>query len=350
MSVLDQIIKFQGVLAEAKPVSCQDQAEGEDGFLAGKFGYRAAGFGARKALDGTREIFYKIAIRPVAELPPALQLDCPVIFPEGSEFANADVRILENHWLTEKVPAEQSPEEHFSAQTEASIRDRLTALSRLASGIDNGAFSLKPTIAAHVKKNIRTLSWMMAGGFVMLVLAVVAVSMPFFYKPLKVSELQEGSSRNATLRSTRIARAQAERAMNENSIMPPGSSVFLMVTPDRTTVPLGEKVTLLYEVLTRYSTKCWGFYNEGKFRNFRVERKDAPADSPRVVVLEGGRKLLKFAVGTASLTPQQAGEQKIYPGTAFVSARAESGQILDVYLTTKPMTISVVKETAKRPE
>ena len=346
MSVRDEILKHQGVLIEAKPIFGQDPTD-EEFSLAGKFKNRAAAFGVRKSKDGIREIFYRVAIRPVVELPPALQKDCPVIFPKGPEFAGADVRIVENHWLTERVREEKSPEEHFATQTDVLLTERLTALSRLGSRMDTGDFSLQPSIEAHVKTNIRQFTWVLSGCFAVLVLAVVAVSVPFFFKPLGISGAKEGSSANSTLRSTRIARAQAELARSQRNIIPPGSNVFLMVTPDKTTVPVGGKVTLLYEVLTRYSAKCWGFNNEGKFQHFQVERKDPAPDTPRVVVPMNGKKFLKFSVGTATLVPQRAGEQVIYPGTAFVSARAESGQILDVYLTTKPMAINVVAEAAQ---
>jgi len=341
MSIRDEILKHQGVLAESNLCPAGDPS-GDAQSIAGNFGARSAEFGARKTKDGLTEVFFKVRMRPVAELPPALQVDCPIVFPQGSDFENAGLRIEGNQWLTELLSPVEGAARYFSAETDASIKERLTAINRLALSIGAGEFSLLPSVAAHVKKNIRNLSWMMAGGFAMIVLSVVAISMPFFFRPLAIPQAKEGRSGNATLRSTRIARAQAELAKSERTIVPSGSNVFLMVTPDKTTVTLGEKVTLIYEVLTRYSTKCWGFSNEGKFQNFRVERKDAAADEPRVVVQANGKKFLKFAVGTAALVPQRLGEQLIYPGTAFVSARSENGQILDVYLTTKPMPINVV--------
>jgi hypothetical protein len=346
MNIRDKLAQLQGVLMEAKPCPGGDPS-GHNPFVAGNFGNRSAEFGCRKAKDGSTAVFFRIKMKPVEDLPLPLKEDCPVVFPEGSEFENVDVRIEDSQWLTEIVRPEEGSEHYFSSQTDASIRERLTALSRLVLNMETGAFSLQPTIDAHVKMNIQRLFRLMAGGFVMIVLSIVAVSAPFFAKSLKIPEAKEDHSGNASLRSTRIARAQAELAMNERSIMPPGANVFLMVTPDKTTVPLGGEVTLLYEILTRYSTKCWGFNNEGEFRNFRAERKDAAAGTPRVVVQANGKKFLKFAVGTVSLVPQRTGEQLVYPGTAFVSARAESGKILDVYLTAKSVAIRVVKDAGQ---
>lgn len=346
MNIRDLLLKHQEVLTEAK--SCPEgDISGDNPCVVGNLGTRITEFGCRKGKDGFTAVFFKVKMKPAKDLPLALKEDCPVVFPEDSEFKNTNIRIEGSQWLTEIVSPEEGTEHYFSVETAASIKERLAALSRLVSNMETGAFSLQPSIDAHVKMNIRRLFRLMAGGFVMIVLSVIAVSAPFFAKSLKIPEAKEDHSRNASLRSTRIARAQEELAMNKRSIMPPGANVFLIVTPDKTTVPLGGKVTLLYEILTRYSTKCWGFNNEGKFQNFRIERKDAAADTPRVVVEANGKKFLKFAVGTASLVPQRTGEQLVYPGTAFVSARAESGQILDVYLTTKPVAIRVVKDAGQ---
>ena len=349
MSAREEILKHQGVLTEAK-LCAGENSSGDDPSVAGNFEDRLAEFGVRKAKDDSAAVFFKVRVRLTEGFPLPPSEDCQVVFPEGSKFENADIRIEGGQWLTEVVSSDERPERYFAAQTDASIKDRLTALSQLALRMGAGDFSLQPSIDAHVKKNVRRLSWLMVGGFAVIVLSVVAVSVPFFFRPLGIPEVKEGSSSNATLRSTRVARAQAEFARRERSIVPPGSNVYLMVTPDKTTVSLGEKVTLLYEVLTRYSAKCWGFNNEGKFQNFKVERKDAPTNTPRVVVQANGKKFLKFAVGTAAIVPRRLGEQFIYPGTAFVSARAESGQILDVFLTTKPMAINVVKDPGQEQE
>ena len=344
MSIRDEILKYQGILTEAK--LCPGEGASTEGqALTGKFGNRTAEFGVRRTKEGAEEIFFKIKTKPFAELPPALQEDCPVVFPKGVKLEAADVRIEKSQWLTERITPEGKAEDFFAAQTEVSVRDRLTLLRDLASRIDDGSFSLGPSIDAHVKMNIRRLSWVMAGGLAILVLSVVAVSAPFFRTPLGISDVKEERSGDSTLRSTRIARAQAKRAMGKRTIVPPGSNVFLMVTPDKNVVTLGEKVTLLYEVLSRYSAKCWGFSNEGKFQNFRAERRDSASDTSREVVRMNGKKYLKFPVGTATLVPQRAGEQLVYPGTAFVSARADSGQILDIYLTTKPLPINVVQDS-----
>ena len=59
MSIRDEILKHQGVLAESNLCPAGDPS-GDAQSIAGNFGARSAEFGARKTKDGLTEVFFKV--------------------------------------------------------------------------------------------------------------------------------------------------------------------------------------------------------------------------------------------------------------------------------------------------
>lgn len=323
-------------------------AEGDvssrDEILAGHFGGREVQFGIRKVPGASAEVFFSVKSMKKLDLPLWMQNYCPLIFQEGSEFKDTDVRIEAGPRLTELIRSDRDAEGYFAAQTDDSIRKHLTVLCQLACGIETDSFSLRRSIEALQRKSILRLFFLLVGALSVVVLSVIVISAPVFYKQINVSLGDSQNLGNSVPTSTYVARAQAGLAVRERRIFPSNPSIFLDVVADRTEVTLGGKVVLNYEVYTRYSAKCWGFYNVGNFQNFKVERKDPARDTPREEVQFQGKKFIKFEAGTATLFPLKTGAQIIYPGTVFITARSATGEIMDMYLTTKPIMIKVFEE------
>jgi len=337
LSVRDQLLKHKSALIGG-------EFSADDETLVGNFDGKAAQFGSRKVSGASREVFFRVKIAGEWDLPLWMQNYCPLIFPEGAEFEKADIRLEAGSWLTRVVRPGRDVEGYFSAQTADSIKEHFTSLSRLACEIEKGDFSLRRSIHALQKKSILRLSFLLAGALTVIILSVIVISAPVIYTQNNVPRGNTQHSGEEVLVSTQVARAQADYAMRERRIFPSNSNIFLNVTADRTVVALGEKIILSYKVYTRYSAKCWGFYNVGRFQNFKVLRKDPDKNTPREEVEYQGKKFIRFAAGTAMLSPLKIGEQIIYPGTVFITARSEAGEIMDIYLTTKPMTIRVFEE------
>lgn len=347
MHLREHLMRLQSVLTEVTPLSVQSSFF-SDLFLSGRFAGLETRFGVRKAAGYHAEIFFKIRVNCPQNLPLWLQDYCPLRFHEGSAFSSTDLRIEGGQWLTERVRYAKGNEAFFEVQTEESIRERLTKLYQLACGIETGEFSLKNSTDALQRKNIIRFSLLLSGAILVVVLSAIVISAPILSSQILAmgAKAQGPRKTKVTYPPAYQARVRAAYAVRERRIVPSNSNIFLNVIPDRTTVPMGEKVVLTYSIFTRYETKCWGFYNEGKFQGFRAERPDS-SDAMREMVEYKGKKFVKFGIGSVTLSPTGMGEKIIYPGSVFISARDPKGEILDMYLNTKPMVLTVIGKIQK---
>ncbi|GEM_PF-3104960 len=336
-------LKFCDILKDAKVSEEPNLADGDINIV-GQFEERNARFGVRKGAGKKMvEAFFQIGISLPADLAMTGIPYCPFEADGRSGFQKANLGIENGKWLTERIYLSRGEDVYFGVQSEESLREHFAKLGQLASRIEENEFSLKENMVEVKGKNERFIFLMLLLALLAIVFAVAVISGPVVSGRKNFNQRGVQKSTETRVLKKQTVQKQVAYGVRERRIVPSNSNIFLNVIPDRTSVPMGEKVILNYSIFTRFGTKYWGFYNEGKFQNFRVERNDIDGGGEREVVQYKGKKFIKFDVGTVSLFPLKTEKQQIYPGAAFVSVRSEKGDIMDMYLNTKPLEITVLE-------
>ena len=351
MSVRDQLLKLQKAVDQAEASSVLD-AMINFPTVTGFFETRKAQFGVRQVRGYTSEIFYKVKLKKSLELPLWLKDYCPVKLEEHVAIQKTPLRIESTQWLTERHRL-LDKEAYFESQTPELVREHFHALAGLAERIETGTFSLEKSIEAFQEQSFRDFLIMLGMYFVGIVVIALIVLNPCIYNLKKYitgsTSQQEASapSRGNAVPQYNKARLKAEEAAHLRKIVPSNPNIFLRVTPDKTTVRCGERVTLTYAMFTRYRTKYWGLSNEGQFEGFQVEKRSEDKKITQEMVQEQGKKYMRVVTGEVTLLAVKPGGHFLYPGSAFVSAVSNQGEIMDMYLLGKKIPITVQKAPEK---
>lgn len=332
MSVEEVLLKLQEALTGA---GLSFQAN-KLPFLAGRFGGREAQFGiGMNFKKNNKEIFYKIKIEKLLNLPFWLQDHCPLKIESGAESQGKNLSIEESQWLVEHIRLPGNPENYFSEQTVSLVQKHFTELSEIVGRIETGEISLERIVNDFQRTGVRDYfkTLMVALGFI----AVVGIALTFFVMTKKIT-IGGGAGRQETVQEEA---AKPKKPPPKHRVVPADDNIFLKAAVDKKEVPLNGVLTLTYDLYTRYETRFWGFYQEGDFTGFQVTNKNLGKNVVREIVDFQGRKFSKVFVGEISLTVLKTGKQLLTPAVAFVSVKRKDGEIVDMYLKTPSIEINV---------
>lgn len=346
MNIQDQLLKLAKTLTDAKP-SFDSHAKSDTLIIAGQFEGRKAQFGIRKTLkEGVSEVFFQLRITLSLNLNIGLPPNCPIDGDAESGLEDADLGLEEGIWLTERLQPRQGNEIYFMMQTPESVWGHFSRLNKLIERIEAGKFLLKKSITEFKKKSTKTVFIILAVAIVLLGFFVMYVSYRVLSGKKVFDEWNTKSTGYAKSYSGKDIEKIAARVMHKRYLNPSDedkykADIFMKVVPDKTFVRLGGKVTLTYWVYSSYSTRCRGLYDEGTYHDFRMEQLDTGQAITAEEVLYQGRKFTKFKAGVIVLHPEKTGLKTIIPGIVYIIVKDQNGEIVDLFLSAKPMDITV---------
>lgn len=330
MNIRDELLKLQNVLTDLKFISTMDSFL-KDPVVAGRFNGRDAQFGIRN-VGGKKEAFYQIRLFQVVPLPFWLQRTCPLRAEALPLSESMNLAIDHKRWLTASKPLSKKEDSYFASRTEETVRQLFESLAHAAGKIERKEFSLENNIQAFQRTGVqdffKTLT--VSAGITLAILVLVAIAV-FSSKFLMAGKKE-------------VLKKQTELpagAHPQNPLAPSNQSIFLRVTPNKSSVLFGEMITLSYDLFTRYETRYWGLYQEGDFSGFQIShQEDYPKLQRRMVELQG-KKYAQSTVRTMILIPAGPGKKTIHPGIGFVSVKKQNGEIIDMYLPVEPLELTV---------